>query len=307
MWTLCLERPLVLPGVSLPLPPSDSPAPPPPRMVPTAHRAPHPSAIATHSAPTSTPAPTLQRDSHPSAPISTPAPTSVIDAHPHPGAGAPLEAAHGADIPLHGSVGGRAWRSDPDRRALEPALATFWPAGRGRSGSGGRRAHRPRVPLRDLGSTRRPLSAALRVARVAYVPMPEIGGRPDDPALYLPDGRLSYRFLVATPAWQSGIDRLVNGAARMRIRGHVLGGGSGGCHPPPGHRPGPGRSRHRGQAPPGDGRLQDEPDLVLEVAGRAPAERRRLEEALSQGCSVRAIRAAKALIRPGRFLPTGSP
>ena len=139
-----------------------------------------------------------------------------------------------------------------------------------------------------------PLSAALRRVGIAYVPMPEVGGRPNDPALYLPDGFLSYHALRATPAWHSGLERLVKGAARMRIAVMCSEEDPAGCHRRLAIAPDLATRGLEVEHLRADGRHQSEAELVTEVAARAPAERRRIEEALVAGRSVRVIRAPAA-------------
>ena len=54
-------------------------------------------------------------------------------------------------------------------------------------------------------------------AGIAYVFLgAELGGRPDDPAL-LRQGRPDYHLMAATPAFQAGLDRVLDGAGRYRI------------------------------------------------------------------------------------------
>jgi uncharacterized protein (DUF488 family) len=63
-----------------------------------------------------------------------------------------------------------------------------------------------------------PIAQALRAAAISYVWMgPGLGGRPDDPALYLPDGRVRYDRVAATERFQEGIRRLRDGMERMRV------------------------------------------------------------------------------------------
>ena len=62
-----------------------------------------------------------------------------------------------------------------------------------------------------------PLAAALREARIAYVPLVrELGLRADDPACY-EDGRLRYDRVAATGRFRRGIDRIAAGAVSRRI------------------------------------------------------------------------------------------
>lgn len=63
-----------------------------------------------------------------------------------------------------------------------------------------------------------PLAEALRSAGISYVWMgPDLGGRPDDPALYLPDGRVRYDSVAATEFFRKGICRLRDGLERVRV------------------------------------------------------------------------------------------
>jgi uncharacterized protein (DUF488 family) len=56
------------------------------------------------------------------------------------------------------------------------------------------------------------LGPALKGAQIAYVPMGEqLGGRPQDSALYEADGRVSYQRMAQTPAVQAGLNRLKTG------------------------------------------------------------------------------------------------
>gem|GEM_PF-335780 len=57
----------------------------------------------------------------------------------------------------------------------------------------------------------------LRENGIAYVFMGDVmGGKPQTPALY-PDGQLDYGLMAQTPAFRSGIARLVSGAEKYRI------------------------------------------------------------------------------------------
>lgn len=62
------------------------------------------------------------------------------------------------------------------------------------------------------------LAQTLRSAEISYVWMgPELGGRPDDPTLYLPDGRVRYDHVAATESFQEGLCRLREGMGRMQV------------------------------------------------------------------------------------------
>lgn len=62
-----------------------------------------------------------------------------------------------------------------------------------------------------------PVKAALRGAGVAYVHLgKELGGRPWDPSQYR-NGVVDYESIAASAAFQSGLQRLLNGAATHRI------------------------------------------------------------------------------------------
>jgi uncharacterized protein (DUF488 family) len=57
----------------------------------------------------------------------------------------------------------------------------------------------------------------LAEAGIAYVFLgAELGGRPDDPAL-LWEGRPDYDLMAATPTFQAGLERVLDGAGRYRI------------------------------------------------------------------------------------------
>jgi uncharacterized protein (DUF488 family) len=61
------------------------------------------------------------------------------------------------------------------------------------------------------------LERSLAAAGIAYVYLgAELGGRPADPAL-LRDGKPDYERMAGTPAFRSGIDRVIDGARRYRI------------------------------------------------------------------------------------------
>ena len=64
---------------------------------------------------------------------------------------------------------------------------------------------------------REPLTKALEAQGIRYVYLGrELGGRSDDPACY-EDGRIRYERVAATESFRSGLDRVVDGAARYRI------------------------------------------------------------------------------------------
>lgn len=61
------------------------------------------------------------------------------------------------------------------------------------------------------------LAESLKQAGIAYVFLGrELGARSEDPAAY-ENGRVQYRKLAATPLFRSGIDRVEQGARKMRI------------------------------------------------------------------------------------------
>jgi uncharacterized protein (DUF488 family) len=65
---------------------------------------------------------------------------------------------------------------------------------------------------------REPLDDALRASGISYVWMgPDLGGRPDDRALYLPDGRVRYDRVAATELFKDGLRRLRQGSERARV------------------------------------------------------------------------------------------
>jgi uncharacterized protein (DUF488 family) len=67
----------------------------------------------------------------------------------------------------------------------------------------------------QFGRTR--LEPALADAGIAYVYLgAELGGRPNDPAL-LSNGRPDYGRMAATPGFQAGLDRVIDGARRYQI------------------------------------------------------------------------------------------
>ncbi|WP_051271870.1 DUF488 domain-containing protein [Fundidesulfovibrio putealis] len=61
---------------------------------------------------------------------------------------------------------------------------------------------------------REPLERLLRAQSIPYVFLGDlIGGKPDDPALLGPDGKPDYALIAATPAFATGIERLITGAS----------------------------------------------------------------------------------------------
>lgn len=64
--------------------------------------------------------------------------------------------------------------------------------------------------------SRDPLREGLRAAGIAYSHLPELGGKPSDPAVAT-DGAPDYEKIAATAAFRAGLDRLVDGASRHRI------------------------------------------------------------------------------------------
>jgi uncharacterized protein (DUF488 family) len=65
---------------------------------------------------------------------------------------------------------------------------------------------------------REPLAETLRAGGISYVWMgPDLGGRPDEPALYLPDGRVRYDEVAATEAFKDGLGRLRAGSENMQV------------------------------------------------------------------------------------------
>jgi uncharacterized protein (DUF488 family) len=58
---------------------------------------------------------------------------------------------------------------------------------------------------------------SLGVVGIQYVPMPELGGRPSDPAYYDSDGHVSYERLSSSGDFLGGIERLIDGMAKYRV------------------------------------------------------------------------------------------
>lgn len=64
---------------------------------------------------------------------------------------------------------------------------------------------------------REPLSSRLKAARIGYVFLgKELGARSEDPSCYI-DGKVQYDRLAEAPAFQSGLDRIAEGALNHRI------------------------------------------------------------------------------------------
>lgn len=64
---------------------------------------------------------------------------------------------------------------------------------------------------------KKPLAASLKQAGIAYVFLGrELGARSEDPATY-ENGRVQYRKLAATPLFRSGIERVEQGASKLRV------------------------------------------------------------------------------------------
>ena len=65
---------------------------------------------------------------------------------------------------------------------------------------------------------RNALSAALKARGIHYVYLGhELGGRPEDPALYDEDGRVRYERIARTSNFRDGVARVVGGAAKHHI------------------------------------------------------------------------------------------
>ena len=65
---------------------------------------------------------------------------------------------------------------------------------------------------------REPLAASLKAEGIAYVYLGrELGGRPGDRGCYDNEGRVLYDRVAATETFRSGLERVVDGAARFRI------------------------------------------------------------------------------------------
>jgi uncharacterized protein (DUF488 family) len=76
-----------------------------------------------------------------------------------------------------------------------------------------------------------PLKEALGHAGIRYLFLGrELGGRPDDPGCYDPDGRVDYGRVAATPLFQEGIARLQRGIVQYRIALLCAEENPAGCH-----------------------------------------------------------------------------
>ena len=76
-----------------------------------------------------------------------------------------------------------------------------------------------------------PLKEALTAAGIRYLFLGrELGGRPQDPSCYDPDGRVDYGRVAATPLFQDGIARLRRGIARYRVALLCAEENPAGCH-----------------------------------------------------------------------------
>jgi len=62
------------------------------------------------------------------------------------------------------------------------------------------------------------LSTRLPAAGIKYLFLGrELGGRPDEPAFYDPDGHVNYARLARAPRFLSGIERVLTGGRRFRV------------------------------------------------------------------------------------------
>src|SRR5690348_2303264 len=73
--------------------------------------------------------------------------------------------------------------------------------------------HSRHVPQFNAGH----LNAALRAAGIAYRHLPELGGKPRDPALRLADGSPDYARIAASPAFNSAIEIVLQEAGSRRV------------------------------------------------------------------------------------------
>ena len=65
---------------------------------------------------------------------------------------------------------------------------------------------------------REDLQSALKAEGIAYVFLGrELGARPEDPTCYGDDGKVKLRRLARTPLFQSGLQRVRDGAKRMKV------------------------------------------------------------------------------------------
>jgi uncharacterized protein (DUF488 family) len=66
--------------------------------------------------------------------------------------------------------------------------------------------------------SREPLRQSIEAAGIQYVYLgKEIGGRPEDPALYFPNGKVDYEQVAQTSLYQAGIERLLALASDRRL------------------------------------------------------------------------------------------
>jgi uncharacterized protein (DUF488 family) len=66
--------------------------------------------------------------------------------------------------------------------------------------------------------SREPLQRSLEEAGMEYVYLgKEIGGRPEDPALYFPNGKVDYEMVAQTSKYLAGIDRLLELASDRNL------------------------------------------------------------------------------------------
>lgn len=129
---------------------------------------------------------------------------------------------------------------------------------------------RPRsryVPHFDAG----PLREALAQCAIGYVPLGrELGGRPEGDEFYDEKDRVLYGQLAASPAFQRGIDRILDGAASYRLALLCSEENPSRCHR---HLLIGRVLRERGVEVShirGDGRLETEADLAAREAGDSP-------------------------------------
>ena len=61
------------------------------------------------------------------------------------------------------------------------------------------------------------LQAALRQQGIAYTHMPELGGRPGNPALYTGEGRADYGMMALEPPFRRGLERVLEMAGERRV------------------------------------------------------------------------------------------
>jgi uncharacterized protein (DUF488 family) len=66
--------------------------------------------------------------------------------------------------------------------------------------------------------SREALRQSIEEAGIKYVYLgKEIGGRPEDPALYFPNGKADYEMVAKTPLYLAGIERLLALATDRRV------------------------------------------------------------------------------------------